>query len=250
MTNPKGWETWVLAGCIHLPLHDRAKWAAFIQLIKDTKPDGVGILGDTTEGAALSRYGNPDIIGLQQEHREEQDAKRQIRDAAPNAKLVETLGNHDFETRLDRASPDLREALMVAYTATVTENEHWVRVPRQNGPESVYWVGQLGMKHGYKLGRTGDMDECINWGFDNCLMVGAHSHRPLFEERCMIRSGVMLDRAYANVGTMTDLSDKTTRYFRDMDTARWACAPLVVRVNARRQRGFATRQWEAEQVTL
>jgi hypothetical protein len=82
----------------------------FVKFCKELKPDAIILNGDVFDGASVSRHpsigweNKPSVI---QEIEACQERLGEIIDAAPKAKRVWSLGNHDarFETRLANVAP-------------------------------------------------------------------------------------------------------------------------------------------------
>lgn len=94
-------ELVVVVGDLHVPYQDTDAVEAAVALIKDIQPHRVVINGDVADFFQLSRFndGLERLDDLQAEIDEANAFRKSIRDAAPNALLEETEGNHDHRLR-------------------------------------------------------------------------------------------------------------------------------------------------------
>ena len=86
---------------------------AFVELAKELQPDMIVLNGDMIDGASISRHpprGWEHIPTLADEMETVQLRLEEIEKAAPSAKRVWTIGNHDsrFESKLAAQLPELR----------------------------------------------------------------------------------------------------------------------------------------------
>ena len=84
---------------------------AFVHLAKELQPKAIIMNGDVFDGASISRHppiGWESVPDVEQEVNAAQERMAEIRDAAPNAKRIWPLGNHDarFEMRLATVAPE------------------------------------------------------------------------------------------------------------------------------------------------
>jgi hypothetical protein len=91
------WEIVMGVNDIHVPYHDVALIDAMLELAGDIDPHTFIINGDTNDFFGLSRFNRAlERLDLLQTELEQGKMIRQgIRNAVPNAKLHETLGNHE-----------------------------------------------------------------------------------------------------------------------------------------------------------
>lgn len=91
------WETVVFVSDIHVPYHDATLLHAACELIADVQPHRLVINGDTNDFFQLSRFDKTGerAWALQEELDLGIQVRRELRAAAPNARIEETLGNHD-----------------------------------------------------------------------------------------------------------------------------------------------------------
>ncbi len=97
----------------HSQFLDPFVWSVFLQCIRDLKPDGVLLNGDTIEGAEISSH--PKIPGWTSPLRDELAFQRSmlrcIRAAGHEGDLWHTCGNHDLGDRLVRYLTHVAPAL-------------------------------------------------------------------------------------------------------------------------------------------
>jgi predicted phosphodiesterase len=91
------WETVVFVSDIHAPYHSSVLLESVLQVINDIQPDRIVINGDVNDFFALSRFNKAEerLDLLQDELNVGKQIRAAIRNAAPNAIMNETLGNHD-----------------------------------------------------------------------------------------------------------------------------------------------------------
>lgn len=93
----ESFETVVFISDIHAPYHDSEVIGAALALIADVQPHMVVINGDTNDFFQLSRFNKAleRLDKLQDELDVGFGIRKAVREAAPNAVIRETLGNHD-----------------------------------------------------------------------------------------------------------------------------------------------------------
>lgn len=90
-------EVVVFLSDLHVPFHDEAVVDAAVRLIEDVRPHRVVLNGDVADFFQLSRFntGREREDQLQEEIDAANAIRRRVREAAPDATLDETEGNHD-----------------------------------------------------------------------------------------------------------------------------------------------------------
>jgi len=91
------WEVVVGVNDIHVPYHDVQLIDAVVELVKDISPHRFIINGDTNDFFGLSRFNRAmeRLDMLQTELDQGKMVRKAFREALPNAKFEETLGNHE-----------------------------------------------------------------------------------------------------------------------------------------------------------
>lgn len=143
---------------------------AFVKACSEFQPKIVVLNGDVFDGASVSRHapiGWEDRPTVQQELEACQERVAEIKDAAPGAKLVWTLGNHDarFESRLAQVAPEF------SHVNGVHLKDHfdgdWL-------PCWSCWVNdEIVIKHRWKGGIHATHNNTVNSGK---TMVTGHLH--------------------------------------------------------------------------
>lgn len=142
----------IVLGDIHFPYHHRKALAIAISMIKKTQPSHVIQMGDLFEQKNFSRF--PGRNGMQAEV--ELDSARyfakkmwaDIQTAAPNAKLIQILGNHD-----KMAFKRCQEKLPAAQTLverSMLEFYVFEGVTLHSDERAAYWIDDVRFLHGYK----------------------------------------------------------------------------------------------------
>jgi predicted phosphodiesterase len=91
------WETVIFVSDIHVPYHDPVLIDSAVELIEDVQPHRVVINGDTNDFFSLSRFNRAmeRLDLLQMEIDMGRQLRQAFRNAAPNAIMDETIGNHE-----------------------------------------------------------------------------------------------------------------------------------------------------------
>lgn len=183
---------------------------AFVQFCKELRPKAVIMNGDALDGATISRHapigweGRPTLI---QELETCQQRLTEIEDAAPNAKHIWTLGNHDarFETRLASAVPEF------ARVKGVHLKDHF---PKWT-PAWSCWVNEdVVIKHRFKGGLHATHNNTVNAGK---TMVTGHLHSlkvTPFSDYNGVRWGV-------DTGTIAPLYGPQTSDYTETNPVNW-----------------------------
>tara|TARA_Y100000593_G_scaffold90650_1_gene177582 strand:+ start:1374 stop:2303 length:930 start_codon:yes stop_codon:yes gene_type:complete len=93
------------------PGDEPTAYRAFVKLLKEHQPKAIILNGDVLDGAAISRHpplGWDNIPSVQQEVKACQERLNEIKNAAPKAKNIWPIGNHDsrFEMKLAKQAPE------------------------------------------------------------------------------------------------------------------------------------------------
>lgn len=159
----------VASDCHYWPGIITTAHTAFVQMCKELKPKAVILNGDVLDGAGISRHppiGWEQRPSLIQELECCQQRLTEIEDAAPNARKIWTLGNHDarFETRLASVAP---EYARVNGMHLKDHFSKWI-------PAWSCWInGDTVVKHRYKGGIHATHNNTVTAGK---TMVTGHLH--------------------------------------------------------------------------
>lgn len=142
---------------------------AFVKFVKDMQPKAIIVNGDMFDGASVSRHpsigweNKPSVI---QEIEACQERLGEIMDAAPKAKRIWPLGNHDsrFESRLANVAPDY---------ARVNGFHLKDHLPHWEACWSCWINDDVVVKHRYKGGIHAAHNNILNSGKS---MVTGHLH--------------------------------------------------------------------------
>lgn len=105
--------TAVIVPDLQIPLHDRAYFEVMLKLIKDVKPDILGLIGDVSDSTEISHWvkGKPGEYTGQFQNAADKVAQavRRLREAAPNADCFVERSNHDDRIReyISKGAPAL-----------------------------------------------------------------------------------------------------------------------------------------------
>jgi len=223
---------WLAFGCKHAPLTDADAMAWAIERIRELQPDVIVDLGDAFEADSASRWPSEYDFTLDDEYRADNEHRRRIREAAPNAKLVFLPGNHDDNIlAIGRIDKRMR-ARCNWQVRQYDDRDRWLNEEllthwqikakhlycRQRG---VYRLGQVAFAHGYEHGSNSDEFQAILLGDPFGLTVTAHTHRPMPVTQAQRTKDVPLPYWYANVGCLRDLKPS---YVARKRTHRWGQA--------------------------
>lgn len=116
---------------IHVPYQDPGVVESALALVRDLQPHRVVINGDVCDFVSLSRFSTSldRFINLQAEINEANEFRAAVREAAPNAELIEVEGNHD--ARL---------------TAYIKQNAAALSSLEALDPKKLYRYGELGIQ--------------------------------------------------------------------------------------------------------
>tara|TARA_R110002074_G_C12558458_1_gene667608 strand:- start:2093 stop:3049 length:957 start_codon:yes stop_codon:yes gene_type:complete len=142
---------------------------ALVHLAKELQPKAIVMNGDVLDGASISRHppiGWEERPALIDELQACQDRLSEIERAAPNAKKIWTLGNHDgrFETRLATVAPEY------AKVNGVHLKDHF---PYWHPCWSAWINDEIVVKHRYKNGTHATHNATVNSGK---TIVTGHLH--------------------------------------------------------------------------
>lgn len=164
----------LIAGDFHVPYHDKQAVQAVLRFAKNFKPTHVVIHGDLVDFEAFSRFlKDPREVADPQE---ELDAARKLlrsfRQAAPKARLIFGIGNHEhrLQSYLLKSAPALI-SLRSINLAELLGLDQWTVVLH----ESFVKLGNLITQHGVSYGPTTDRKNIARFGGFN--VAQGHSHR-------------------------------------------------------------------------
>ena len=212
----------------HCPDQDAkaVSWAA--GKIAEFKPNYLIFGGDLFEADAASRFYNEQKYDILAEYEAGAKVMNLLAGAAPDAKLVWTLGNHDHNlTAAGRIDKRVRDAVHWNRSEWGESFRRWQQVPYDFSAKGVLQLGQVILWHGHDGSEDLNAIRISNacGGFGHRLVVGGHTHTPAGPRAAERTRRIPLPLWYANAGTLGPLRpDWTTR----QDTSRWGAA--IVRI--------------------
>lgn len=226
----------VAFSCVHAPFTRKDAWAWLLQIIRTEKPQVVVNLGDWLEADAASVHPDEHEHSLIDEYRFAASQSEQIRKAAPKAKLVWLLGNHDDNLQIKdarRIPRKVREAAHWNNSAWGEEFKRWKQISYEKSKYGCHHEGPITFYHGYDCGQNTDQREAIEFagmtGWQpGRLFVRGHTHRPVRVSQCLLNQNTPLPWWYANVGTLGPLKPQ---YAKRRNTMRWGAGCLVATVD-------------------
>jgi predicted phosphodiesterase len=239
---------WMAISCPHVPLEDKDTKKWILSRAQEIKPDLFVLLGDGMEGSPPSRHPNEDTWTGLQEFAKFNDYLKDLREAAGNqARLVWTLGNHDFNW-LDKCRVDKRLRGFVDWRANpdlIPETKHWQQLDYSHRQQ--FWYGPICFRHGAEHGLNCDRNQAAIYGGENKLVIGGHSHRGSDVREVMLTNTIPLRIYFANAGCGVDWTKLD--YMNRRNYAMWTHSLLtgdVAEASVRhRARHYASIQWTA-----
>lgn len=138
------------------------------------KPDYVVHLGDLFDLKCLSRFDKSGASTLKAEYESGNQFVQQINDAAPKAKRVFLMGNHEH-----RAFNESHQfiAEVIDPKKHVSGLRGWAVLPYRYHPDSVFRLGQVTFAHGFSTSTGQLKQEALLLGCPNGLYVHGHLHK-------------------------------------------------------------------------
>lgn len=224
----------VAFSCVHAPFTRKDAFAWLISVIRREKPTHIVNLGDWMEGDAASVHANENIHTIEDEYEAATSQSVQIHKAAPKAKLVWLLGNHDDNIQScdpRRIPKKFRGAVHWSRSMYRDEFARWEQVPYEKSKRGTYQHGPIVFYHGYDAGANTDQREAMQFcrltGWQaGRLFVRGHTHSPEPVTQCRYGS-VRFPWWYCNVGTLGPMKPM---YARRRCTANWGAGCLVATI--------------------
>lgn len=128
----EAWERVVFLSDVHVPYQDKPLVESALRLVRQWQPHRVVINGDVADLFILSRFNQSQerMDSLQDDIDEANDFRRSVREAAPQAVIDETLGNHD-----DRTLTYVKQNARALYSLRALQ------------PENLFAYKELGITH-------------------------------------------------------------------------------------------------------
>jgi predicted phosphodiesterase len=208
--------------CTHVPLTDPDWETWLVKRIKKEKPDVIVHMGDGHEALSASRWPSVYHWTMQDERRAMSKHFDRISKAAPNARKIFLMGNHD---------DNMLNVLRIESAKYGEETFDWTTwYPQlegdwEIGSEYVYdpkWgainLGQVTLTHGYSAGTNADKEMAIVLGMPHGLTISGHTHRPSPVTKVQATTRLTLPYWTANPGCGRTLKPD---YVKQKLTADW-----------------------------
>ena len=233
-------KSFLAFSCVHLPFEDKAGVDWLIDQIATRQPQVIVNLGDTMDTQSLSKFSESKLIELAQEFDAANVFCQRINEAAPKAKKVWMMGNH--EERMFRESVAHLSRLL-DYRLHIKAARKWTHIPYTFRPDHTFTLGQVTFAHGFHTSDTACKAEAVKLGVENGLYVHGHTHRPHDPHRINYGS-LRLKNWIANPGCFIRPG---ISYMATKDDSLWGQGLISGWANTKR-RADTRMNWEAELV--
>lgn len=233
--------SFLAVGCTHFPYQDQASIDWVLAQIKKRRPDVIIHLGDMIDAESLSDHPKGmSTPTLEEEYRSASEFCAKVNDAAPRARKVWMMGNH--EQRALRSN-HAHISSLIDPKRHMKPVKKWKIVPYIYDRSGTYSLGQVTFAHGFNVGQSGCKKEVVQFCAQYGLYVYAHTHRPHDVHRISMGS-TKLYHWHANAGT--HIKPKPG-YMTCKDDSLWGQAVVVGEVDTKR-RFDGKQNWKAETV--
>lgn len=231
-------KTTVILPDIQYPFHDALALSKLIKVISDIQPDYVFQIGDAIDFPQVSRWTKGtagEYAPTLQKHIDGfKGVLRELRDAAPKAKITWLEGNHDLRLRdfVKQYAAPLR-TLDALTTQSLFELDA-VRVDYVQGPVRI--ATNTYAVHGHESGgyastpQAWDTKFIKRYGSDKNIVFG-HTHQPYLLTRAYGFEGKVAPRFTMNVGSIMDPVRAT--YVKD-GAVNWVMSFALLRDDGKR----------------
>jgi len=234
--------------CCHAPFTPDSHKGWLLEQIREFKPNVLVNLGDWFESAAASVHPDEHQHDLADEYEFAASMSAEFRKAAPKARLVWTLGNHDDNIQKKdarRVPKNLRSLVHWNRSEWADEFRRWEQYPYVKDERCCFQMGQVVFYHGFAHSESSDESEALEMamylgGHSHRLFVRGHTHRPEHVTQCRRNSKVPLPWWHANVGTIGPLKPG---YMERQSTLRWGVACAKVECDPKARMG---KSWDCE----
>jgi hypothetical protein len=220
----------LVAGCVHMPAHNKLLWNAFLKLVKDLRPRlrGIHLIGDILDMHSISRHAKGKItvegLTLEKEYREANKELDCLDAAIGNLKITKTYfwGNHEdwYNQNLQFTdSYKLGRGVILSPTEALCLKKRGYNV-HENFRDASTVVGDITLIHGEYL-NTHTAKKHLDVMKRNVMFVHTHGMQEYSE------SGLT---AY-NIGWMGDSTNSVFGYTGKYHKMRWTNGFAVVVVD-------------------
>ena len=218
----------VVLGDLHMPFHDKKRLKEVIRRIKEAQPDVVAQVGDLYDLYSLSRYAKSQNLVKPEDElfgakRDAEKMWSEIQAAAPKAKCLQLLGNHDARLwkKLYQQLPELADSMIRDYVLPQYRFKGVVTTKSPRDHHDLRLNGErIRLHHGF-LSRSGD--HMRKW---LCNTVVGHSHRPGIQYELINNKPVF----EANAGYLGDSKSSVFSY-NESSVKNWVRGYLEIDAN-------------------
>lgn len=173
-------KKWFYFSDMQIPHQDQRAVNLAFQVMKWFRPDVVVNIGDLADGTGTSRWADGTteevLSSILSETEGVKDYWTRVKNAAPKARLIWTLGNHDIRAidYVDKKAPALKE--LITYDTLWDVTNLGIELYGYDSPPQVR-MGDIWLHHGVAISKhAGDSvrADIENWGVS---IVRGHSHR-------------------------------------------------------------------------
>ena len=168
----------VVLSDVHAPFQDATVCRMALEFIREHRPGTIHLLGDIGDFYSISRFDKDPARreDLQQDLDAARDFLRQLRDAAPAARLIYSEGNHEFRLRkyLRREAKALAQLRNLQLEKLLDFGTLRIRYQSQDRP---YRVGSLLFTHGQLVRKWSAHSARGHFEKFGCCVIHGHTHR-------------------------------------------------------------------------
>lgn len=194
----------VVASDIHVPYHDRKVVAAWMQFLKDFKPDELVLNGDIADMHAASSHGDAhsehliidEILALN----EFLDDVQKV--VGPKCKIHYCLGNHEdrLPRYIEQNAPNMRGMMTIPQAAQLKQR----KITWSDYGKVHFLSDKLGVTHGIFHGTHYAKETLVRYG--TSIIVG-HAHRPQIHTMGVAGEDASAIRGCFGLGCMIPVDD-------------------------------------------
>jgi len=162
----------------HVPFQDKHVCRMVLAFIREHRPGTVHLLGDISDFYSVSRFDKDPgrKIDLQQDLDATRDFLWKIREAAPNARIIYSEGNHEFRLRkyLQTEAKALALLRALKIEKLLEFGDMRIQFRRHDQP---YRVGSLLFTHGQLARKWSGASARGHFEKYGCCVIHGHTHR-------------------------------------------------------------------------
>lgn len=209
-------KSWCALSCTHKPVACPLYCKWIVKQVKARQPDYLIHLGDLFDIKGLSRFAKADAPKLSAEYKAGGQFLAELREAAPKAKRVFLMGNH--EARIYKEEHAIVSDLL-DIRKHVEELKHWKVYPYIYTPENVFRLGPVTFAHGFSTSVGAMKREVLNLTVPNGLYVHGHLHRGCDPQQ--VNAGALM-LPYWRADAGCGIESTQSSYFAQWDTSSWS----------------------------